>query len=787
MASLLRISRSHNYCLGLAMMCLLIAASAIADNDFTPVYHPSLHVTKTTQAIHVDGDLGDPGWQGAAMADNFAEHDPGDQVKPPVDTRAFMTYDDDHLYVAFVCYDDPAETRTSLCERDRMYGDDNICFCLDTYGDAAWAYTMNVNACGVQADAIWSNGFGEDGRYDLIWESAGKVTDSGYQVEIAIPFSSLRFPNQEVQEWKVDFWRHHWRETHYTMSWAAYDRDEPCWPCQWGTITGIENVKPGRGIEILPAMVGYQAGELFSEGDLGSPLDFQNDDAKGELAISAKYSITSNITTEATYNPDFSQVEADADQIDVNSTTALSFPEKRPFFQEGSDLFRTLMGAVYTRSINDPDFAAKATARINKTSIAYLVAHDENSPMVIPFEEGSTSSFGVGKSISNFFRARQTFGDNSQVGLLVTDRRIEGGGAGSLYSLDGSFRLNKNFRLRGQIAASHTEEPDDSELTADLEINDYKSGSAVSLNDYYFDDDLTGGFDGQSFWGYGYLGLLDYDARDVWARAQYSELGPRFRTDNGNERVNNRRQASVMAGYTIRPSDNGLIESIRPDFFVARIWNTEGKIKDEWVFLNMSAQLRKARTNIHAQYMRSGENYAGVQFDDIWSTHICVSTQPSELISFGGNVSYGHRIARGAVVMGKEISLGGWLDLKPLDRIFVENWFSYIQSRDLETDAMLFKGFTARSKLSVQFTREISLRFVAQYNDFSETWDFDPLLTYRLNPFTMFYVGMTNDYEKLYGLNKEGTAYVGQYRWPYDKTCLTARQFFVKLQYLFQL
>ena len=117
----------------------------------------------------------------------------------------YITYDNENLYVAFDCHDDPADIRATMCQRDQFYGDDAVCLLIDTYGDAAWAYEFFVNPYGVQKDYLWSSIGGEDRGYDLIWESAAQITETGYQVEMAIPFASLRFPNKDVQSWKMDF------------------------------------------------------------------------------------------------------------------------------------------------------------------------------------------------------------------------------------------------------------------------------------------------------------------------------------------------------------------------------------------------------------------------------------------------------------------------------------------------------------------------------------------------------------------------------------------------------
>ncbi len=757
---------------------------SFADDDYPPVFKPEITISRAPGEIKIDGQLRDAGWKDAAIADHFVENQPGDQIQPPVDTKAFITYDDNHLYVSVICYDNPEDIRASYCERDRLYSDDNVGFFFDTYGNASWAYTMNVNPHGIQADALWTNGFGEDSRYDLIWESAGQITDSGYQVEIAIPFSSLRFPNKEKQTWRIEFWRHHSRDVHHNISWSAYDRNEPCWACQWGFMYGLENVKPGKGIEIIPAIVGTQLGEVneyATEIDVNTSvidsLILNNEDANADVSLNLKYAISSNATVEATYNPDFSQVEADAGQIDVNTTTALSFPEKRPFFQEGRDLFRTSFNAVYTRSINKPDFAAKFTSRINQTSIAYLGAHDEVSPVLIPFAEHSTE-FTLGKSTSNFLRVRQTFGENSQVGALITDRRYEGGGSGSVLGLDGSFRLHQNFRLKIQTLASNIDEPNDTSITAADSTYDNIEERTIALNDYVFrtEDSLTAGFDGQNFWGHAFIGLLDYDVRDLFVSLRVSQVSDAYRAENGFEPRNNRQQISIVADKNFW-FDKGLLERFSPRVFAARIWNMDGHIKDEWVNVELSYDLRKYQASFDTQFMLSRENFANIQFNDIWDISHHYSFVPNQHISFGGRVNYGNRIARWAKIMGREFTVQTWIDLKPFDRLLSEFSHTYTQSRANVTDELLFSGYILRNKISLQLSRELSFRFVVQYNEFGNSWDFDPLITYRLSPFSLFYIGTTYDYQK----------YVNYQQIDNNSTQLTQRQVFMKLQYQFQL
>ena len=305
---------------------------------------------------------------------------PGDQTQPSIDITTYLAYDDENLYVAYVIEDDPAAIRANLSDRDAIWQDDYAGMILDPNGDGQSLYFIASNALGIQGDTRISPN-NEDMGFNLIFKSEGKITDTGYQIEMAIPFKSLRFPNTDVQTWRATFWITHPRESRNTYSWAAMSRDNPCWSCQFGTLNGIVGVKSGKNLEILPAFTGAQAGALNDAGDPDSGFDDGRIDI--EPSLNLKYGITSELTLDATINPDFSQIESDVAQIDVNSTFALFFPERRPFFQEGADLFNTEIQTVYTRSINDPIVANKLTGRFGSTNVAYIGARDNTSPLML--------------------------------------------------------------------------------------------------------------------------------------------------------------------------------------------------------------------------------------------------------------------------------------------------------------------------------------------------------------------------------------------------------------------
>jgi len=766
-----KISSSTFMCL---VLLLLMVPNAMgnANDNYTPAYNPTLEVRMTVEEIKIDGSLNDPGWQNAARAGNFAEHRPGDQTKPPVETEAYITYDQDNLYVAFICYDDPQLIRASLSERENLHADDNICLLIDTYSDASWAYELNVNPYGIQADAIWSRAGGEDGSYDMIWKSAGKITDKGYQIEMAVPFASLRFPNQQKQSWKIDFWRNHPREIRRQYSWAAYDRDDPCWPCQWGTVTGIENVQPGKGIEILPSLIAYQTGQMNGNGTIQSPFDFDNQDPDAELSIGVKYSIASNIIAEGTYNPDFSQIEADAAQVDVNTTFALYYPERRPFFQEGSDLFHTWTNLVYTRSINDPQFAGKVTGRLGRTNLAYLVAYDENSPIIVPFFEGSADLL-TGESVSNLFRLKQILAEDTHVGLLVTDRRFDNGGSGTVIDGDAEIRFTKNFRLQTQIIATYTDEDKDDDLNSQVQW--YIDNKYIEST--FDDSNYTSYYDGESYWGSSIIANLEERSRHFDFDISYWQFTPTYRLHNGYQSNNDMRQGELYTAYTFF-FDDGFFETIKPFTRSGIRWDFDGEKIEEWATLEADFQM-KGQTNVHPRFKYGSEKFHGIEFDNVWMLHNCCHSQFSELLGGSFYVNYGNQIAyrEDPPVLGRSLSVGAYFELKPLDRMRFEMDIDYQRSEDNETGDELYEGYLLWSKLSFQFTKELSLRLVTQYNDFRDTWDIDPLLTYRLNAFSMLYLGSTYCYR--------------DYQVPFSggfqkSTRLSSRQFFMKMQYLFQ-
>lgn len=760
-----------------AALPLLFAAAAPA-GAFTPTARPHLQAARAAGPIAVDGRLDDPDWATAGKATGFAERFPGDGTEPPVQTEAWLTYDDENLYVAFVCRDDPSLLRATMSQRDLYGNDDEVGLLLDTFGEGTWAYYFFVNPYGVQKDAMWTSVHGRADGFDMVWYAEAQVQSDGWTAEIAIPLAGMRFPDRPEQQWRLDFWRGHPRETGRQYAWCAYDRNEQCLPCQWGTVGGVTGLKPGKGLELLPSVIGYQTAVIADPLDPESGLAV--DDFQGEPSLSAKFAPSSAVTLEAALNPDFSQIESDADQIDVNSTIVQQYPERRPFFQEGNDLFRTMFNSFYTRMVNDPEVAAKGTARWDRTSLAWTFARDEHSPYIIPLEERSRF-VAMGRSTVNVARLLHSFKPGSQGGLMVTDRRYDGGGSGTILSADANIRLTRTLSWASQVIHSLTDEPD---------------GHAVSPGATFAGGDHTVALDGESFSGGALITELRRRARHWNFTLDYNHVSPTYRTQTGYDPWNDQRNAFFWTSYTFFPA-GGLFERIAPGVFTNGRWNYDGDRKWSHVNLFTDVNLRRAQTHVAVNYQRGEETWGGVHFSGLWTAGCNFETQPLDAVALGGYAAVGRGPAFLTLDRGHELGWGLALTLKPLDRLIVEPTFDYVRSRDAATDELLFRQAIARARVRLQLNPRLSLRLVVQHNDarspfyqelaaggdypdyhmdFGRKWEIDPLLTYRLNPFSVFYLGSTHDLRDFNAADPEAPSLFRQ----------TGRQYFVKLQYLWQ-
>ncbi|MFQ6613109.1 MAG: DUF5916 domain-containing protein [Fidelibacterota bacterium] len=742
--------------LTLTAVTFILTDPLTAGNPSNPsldiLVNPILEISKTQSEIRVDGELNDAGWQGATSTDMFLEFQPGENVKPPVDTQVMVTYDDDNLYVAFLAFCDPNEVRASYQKRDEPWGDDFVAIVLDTYGDATSGIMIASNPFGIQMDTK-NNGNNEDQGFDVIYESRGKITADGYQVEMAIPFSSLSFPKGEEQNWRVSFYRSLPRSIRHQIIWGGLDLNNPCWLCQLGYLKGLQGLKHEKAVEFLPALVGSQASDLNEKGQLinGTP--------GGEVSLGIKYGFSSNIIGELTLNPDFSQVEADADQIDVNTTFALFYPEKRAFFNEGSELFNTWIQAIYTRSINNPLAAGRVVGQAGKNAFSFLTALDETSPFIIPAEEQSYVAT-AGRSVSNIFRYRRSLDESNFIGALVTDRRLEQGGSGTVAGVDTRYRFNDMYQVELQTLFSQTAEPNDSLVASE---ESFKGG-----HDYTFN--------GEQFSGNALEVEFSRDTK-VWElEAGYNHKTPGFRADNGFITRNNTRRAYLSTFLHIRPNGRIVSEVLGGGgTSVMRNFEGETKRRNMWVWMNVVLP-RQFRVNLNGQYVPF-ERFKDTIIKNQANLSINIQSQFSKKLMFGFGGNSGRELTRflDKPENGAIRNFWFWGQFKVTDKFIILPEYNYSEMKALSHTETYYSGYVARLKLNYQFNHDLSFRLVGQYNDFDRDFDFQPLLSYQPSPFTIFYIGASQDME----VDRFTPAALRDGR-------TLERQYFLKFQYLFR-
>src|SRR5436309_7119458 len=415
----------------LGFPCLLgLTASLLAQDD-----KPEIRIARASGPIVVDGDLSDPGWKSATKVDRFFETNPGDNVAPKVKTVAYLAYDDKFFYAAFEFFDpDPSKIRAAYGDRDDVpsytdYGG----VILDTRNDHRTGLLLLANPRGIQYDAITDDTTGnEDNAPDFYWDSAAQITKEGWVLEMRVPFSSLRYPPAPVQTWGILLYRNSPRDFRYQMFSATLPRGGNCFICRSNLLTGLEDLPPAGHLVVAPYVTAKE--EAVPRGDLGASL--VNKPIRGNGGVDAKWTPNENNAIDATLNPDFSQVESDVAQIAVNQRFALFYPEKRPFFLEGLELFTSPIQAVYTRSITSPRWGVRATGKFDSNQYTAFIAEDRGGGSVIlPGPNGSSFADQDYSSFVGMGRVRHDFG-KSFVSFLMTDREVKGGGYNRVYGPD---------------------------------------------------------------------------------------------------------------------------------------------------------------------------------------------------------------------------------------------------------------------------------------------------------------------------------------------------------------
>ncbi|MBW8823211.1 MAG: carbohydrate binding family 9 domain-containing protein [Xanthomonadales bacterium] len=404
-----------------------LGVPAFAQTPATPAadagYVPGGGIPKLQGNIAIDGKLDDPAWQGALVQEIAYDIQPGDNTPAPVKTIVRIGYTADALYVSFHALDpDPASIRAHLRDRDAMFNDDWVGVFLDTFSDHRRGYELVTNPLGVQGDIIRDESNTdnqEDSSWDGKWDSAGRITAEGYDVEMRIPFSTLRFPaGNGEQHWGISLFRNWPRNKRHQLTSHLVPRSSNCFECEWGKYTGLAGAQQGRNLEIVPTLVVGKEQTRDVAGDA-----WHSEKTSIEPGVDISWAPSPAMTLNATLNPDFSQVETDQLQLTVNNSFALFYQEKRPFFLEGADYFNSPFSVLYTRQIASPDYGLRVTGRSGGNTYGAIIARDAEPQVLVPGTQGSGFSALNEKVDVAVGRYRYDFNTHFSVGAIGTFRR----------------------------------------------------------------------------------------------------------------------------------------------------------------------------------------------------------------------------------------------------------------------------------------------------------------------------------------------------------------------------
>lgn len=429
---------------------------------------PSVTIPRLESPVQIDGVLDEPTWSQAARLTEFSQYLPVDGRPAENKTDVLVWYSPDALHVGIVAHDlDPASIRATVAERDKLDRDDSVTIYLDTFNDRRRAFFFQVNPLGVQQDGVQSEGqftagniFGgsTDKSPDYVFQSKGYITEQGYCVEMRIPFRSLRYPGNGPQRWGINI-RRKTQRTGYEDTWTDVRRGSASFLAQSGVIEGLYDLQRGLVTEVQPFST------LVSDGARDDTGEFSRGSIDVNPGVNAHFGLT-NVSFDATVKPDFSQVESDVGLVTVNERFALFYPEKRPFFLEGIELFSTPNQLVYTRQIGRPIAGGKLTGKLGHFGVGYLIARDDASD--------SDATF-------NIARLRRDIGSDSMAGITFTDR-TGAGGFNRVVSGDVRLVFAKLYFVQGQLGGSWTRDDGSTQSAPLWELQFDRTGRSWGFN-----------------------------------------------------------------------------------------------------------------------------------------------------------------------------------------------------------------------------------------------------------------------------------------------------------------
>jgi hypothetical protein len=767
-----------------------------------------IKVTRLEKPPIIDGRLDDEAWKQAAVVKNFLQVQPGDNIAPSKPTEVYLAFDSKFLYIAFHVFDDPGKVRATVAKRDAVFDDDNVGIYLDTFNDKRRAYVLFFNPFGVQADAVLTEGVGEDYSVDIVMESKGSITPDGYVVEVAVPFKSLRYKAGKDNPWGVHFFRSIKRQNNELDSWMPLSRDRSGLLNQEGLLSGFEGLNEGRIFELIPSLTVSEAGRrtrafptalVNSTPGLLDPGRFVNDPIHLDPGLTAKLGLTSTVTLDLAINPDFAQVEADQTVVTANQRFPIFFEEKRPFFLEGIEIFRTPLTVVHTRAIVDPDIAAKLTGKVGRNTFGLLFASDNapgnfskderTNPTLLP----SIQRFLDKNAYIGIVRLKRDIGSESSIGLIATTYNFIERHNHTL-GFDGRFRFNQQLVLDFQVVGTTSRR-----FFADRDLgrNVYRTGNALG---YSYNLNQAGRHYSFNFSGEG-------RTRD-------------YRADVGFTQRTNTNRNRLLLSYSSEPKPKATLISYRltnaTNAFYnwqgdSQGWNDESRlilslprqtsltfgssIGYERVFEEEFGPKRKPnrRGTFAGDDSERSSNERGIFFIGSTTPHKALSASIFLAqnwgqfdFDFGGGPKF-PRVSPGALINpnaqldpgpGSLLSITSSLVYRPINELRAS--LDYTKSRLVryDTGRVAFDDNIYSLRATYQFTRFWFTRARVDYDTLAARMRGQFLLGWTPNPGTAFYVGYNDD------MNRSGfNSFTGQFEPGFRRN---GRTFFIKMSYLFR-
>ncbi|MBA6392222.1 carbohydrate binding family 9 domain-containing protein [Colwellia sp. BRX10-3] len=702
-----------------------------------------LNIPHTELELEVDGDLNDAIWQQALDIPLNIVNSPWNNKPSPVSTTAKVIENGDFLYIAFIAQDpNPELIQGFLGDRDTRWFDDLVGFKLDTYNNRRLNYEFFVNPHGVQHDAIFNEmTLSKDAAWDGIWQSAGKITQSGYQVEIAIPYHILNFnDNEDVKTWAIELIRLYPRDTSLRISHIELDRDDSCWLCQTPEIIGFKNAKASKNIMLTPTLVSSRSEnrEIFapktdwqSENDIDAGLDL-------------RWGINANTLLNVTVNPDFSNIESDAGQLSVNKTFSLFYDEKRQFFVENSEYFSSDFDLVYTRNIADPEYGAKLTGTEGKHSYGAFMTNDTQTNIILPGNTGSRLISLKDDSESGAIKYRYDVNDDLSVGIISTLRQTDNY-HNFVSGIDSRYRLNDSNSFQAQILMADTK--DSAQYT--------DSGQEENFNDHAF--------------------KLKYkhDSEYWKVTAEHQEIGAEFRADLGFMPRADYQKSNVLINRLIYGEPDSTWQKMKFAGQWQILHNENGELLERSVFtsFNIDGPMLSIFDVKFVAADKVGLRRHELDFNLPIDNSIDGNTerfQENQAVFYGSIQPTAQIFTELELIVGDKIDyennrLGDYLTLYGNVSYNVnkhlEFQFSHTYS-DLEADnANVFTENLTELRVSYQFNVNSYLKFNVVYTDIDFNLDNNAnaytakdnnlstqlIYAYKINPQTVFYLGYSDN------------------------------------------